>query len=125
MNVETRTHMSIVRWWAYACHGFKLDERTLLHFANGGRRGKLEACLLKGMAVRPGAPDLVLLAPVAGKAGLALEVKSPDGRVSPAQKEMLALFSTQGWATAVAYSLDEAIGAITRYLKCGDPAKIT
>ena len=121
MNPETRLHLNVIRWWAYAAHGFGLDERTLLHCANGGKRGKIEGAIFKGMGVRRGAPDLLLFVPRGAHHGLALELKSPDGRLSIDQAQMLALFETHGWAKSVCWSFDEAVGAITRYLKSGDP----
>ena len=125
MNAETRIHIAVVRWWDLAASGFGVDRRCLFHAANGGRRGLIEAKILKGMAVRPGVPDLLLIAPRGGRAGLALELKSPDGRLSSEQKEMLPLFEANGWATMCAWSFDEAVGAITRYMKNGNPLKIT
>lgn len=124
MQPETRLHLSLIRWWSLAAKGFGLDERVLLHFANGGKRGKIEACILKGMGVRRGAPDLVLLAPRGDRVGLAIELKAPDGRLSIDQAQMLALFEKQGWAKVVCWSFDEAVGAITRYLKTSDPLKL-
>ena len=64
---------------------------------------------------------MLMIVPRGTKVGLSLELKSAKGRVSDDQEQMLALFSVQGWATAVAYSFDEAVKAITNYLLRGDP----
>lgn len=121
MNAETRTHLAVVRWWSLAAKGYKLDERVLLHFANGGKRGRIEASILKGMGVRPGAPDLVLIAPRGDRVGLAIELKSPEGRLSIDQAQMLDLFESAGWAKVICWSFDEAVAAICNYLRSGNP----
>lgn len=121
MNSETRIHLAVVRWWDLAASGYGLDKRLLAHAANGGRRSRVEAAIFKGMAVRAGWPDLQLAVPRGDKHGLFLELKSPDGRISPEQKEILSLLHAQGYAVCVAWSFDEGIGAIINYLKTGNP----
>lgn len=65
----------------------------------------------------------MLAVPRAGKPGLFVELKSPDGRLTPEQKELLPLIEAQGYAVTIAWSYEEAIGAIINYLKNGDPLK--
>ena len=125
MNAETALHLAVVRWWDLAASGFGVDRRALFHCPNGGRRGLREAKILKGLGVRPGVPDILVIVPRGGKAGLALELKAPDGRLSDSQKEMLPLFEKNGWAICTAFSFDEAVGAITRYMRNGNPLKLT
>lgn len=117
IQAETRLQLSIMRWWAYAHHAYKVDERTLFHCPNGGKRGKVEACIMKGMGVRAGVPDLLAIVARNGYHGLAIELKSCNGTISPNQTAMLALFEAQGWKTAICFSFDEAIKAIDSYLK--------
>lgn len=56
---------------------------------NGGKRSKTEAAIMKGLGVRAGVPDIAVLwvcnkgQPHVGF----IEVKSGDGRLSPAQEE--------------------------------------
>lgn len=121
MQQETRIQKQVVDWWAYACKGYGLDARMLAHCPNGGKRGKIEAAILKGMGVRAGWPDLQLTVPRAGKPGLFVELKSPNGRVSEAQKELLSLLEAQGYTVVIAWSFDEAVSAIIAYLKTGNP----
>jgi hypothetical protein len=118
---EARIQKSVVDWWALACHGYKLDARLLSHCPNGGKRSRIEAAIFKGMGVRAGWPDLQLAVPRAEKHGLFLELKSPEGRMTPQQKELLPLIEAQGYAVCVAWSFEEAIGAIINYLKSGNP----
>jgi len=49
--------------------------------------------------------------------GLALELKSPGGRLRPTQAWWLAKMKNQGRAVAVAWSFDEARTLITDYLR--------
>lgn len=121
MQQEARSQKSVVDWWAFACHGYRLDARLLCHCPNGGKRRPIEAAILKGMGVRSGWPDLQLAIPRADKHGLYLEMKSPKGRVEPEQKELLALLEAQGYAVCVAWSAEEGISAIVNYLKTGNP----
>jgi hypothetical protein len=66
----------------------------------------IEAKIFKGLGVRPGVPDLVIL-----KAGelYALELKAPGGRLSPSQRLTLAAMDECGATVATASSLDEAL----------------
>lgn len=51
---------------------------------NGGKRSMLEAKIMKGLGVRAGAADILISG--CGFSGW-LELKAPNGRLSPAQKE--------------------------------------
>jgi hypothetical protein len=121
MTQELRLHLGILRWWNMAASGFGVDPRLLAHAANGGKRTRVEGAIFKGMGVRPGHEDLFLSVPRGAAHGLYLELKAPDGRISPEQKEMMRIHEEQGYAVHVSWSFDEAVGAITRYLKSGNP----
>lgn len=76
------------------------------HTPNGGKRSMIEAKIFKGLGVRQGVPDLVIL-----KAGslYALELKAPGGRLSPSQRLAIAAMDECGATVATASSLDEAL----------------
>jgi hypothetical protein len=87
----------------------------------GGSRHPAEAKKLRQMGVRQGIPDLLLphaMPDASGGAswGLALELKSPSGRLRDEQRWWLRRLLEQGWAVAVAYGFDEARYIIERYL---------
>jgi hypothetical protein len=124
MQQETRLQKNVIQWWDLAARGYGLDPRLLSHCPNGGKRGKIEAAIFKAIGVRAGFEDLFLAVPAHGKHGLFLEMKAPDGRISTEQRQMMALHALHGYAVTVAWSFDEAVGAITRYLKTGDPLKL-
>lgn len=76
------------------------------HVGNGGFRRPIEAAILKGMGVRAGIPDIVII-----KAGrpFMLELKAPGGRLSEAQKSMRHKLWDAGVPVGEAHSLDEAL----------------
>jgi len=61
-----------------------LGELTFFHVPNGGRRSRAEARIFKGLGVRAGVPDLVVLFP-GGRCAF-IEIKSNKGRLSTSQK---------------------------------------
>ena len=77
---------------------------------NGGARSKTEAAIMKGLGVRAGVPDVVLIAD--GRAyGLELK-RLKGGKVSPAQIAMRAEWEAAGALYAVAAGLDAALGQL-------------
>ena len=104
--------------------------RLLHHSANEGKRttrivhthaGTRVVCSggarLKAMGMQTGFPDLFLAVPRRGMHGLFIEMKSETGRLEPSQREMLALLSEQGYATAVCRSLDDFQHVTDSYLQ--------
>ncbi|WP_198598687.1 VRR-NUC domain-containing protein [Salinibacter altiplanensis] len=118
---EEDIHKAVVEW-ADRQAATEPALEMLFHVPNGGSRHIAEATKLKAMGTRQGVPDLLL--PVPGPApdvdgmhtGLALELKSPRGRLRPTQAWWLARLREQGWAVAVAWTFGEAHHTIQRYL---------
>jgi hypothetical protein len=79
------------------------------HPANGGWRTATEAAILKGMGVRAGIPDIIIIH--AGKC-YALELKAPGGRLTPVQRVTHAALAAAGATVAVAYGLDDALARL-------------
>lgn len=94
----------------------------LVHIPNGELRHKATASRLQRMGVQPGMPDLMLYWAAGSHVGLALELKRPgrkrerDGGVSAAQARWLDHLEAQGWRAVIAWSADEALHEILRYL---------
>lgn len=78
---------------------------TFFHVPNGGRRGKAEGAIFKAMGVRAGVADLVLLFP-SGRCAF-IEIKSPKGRLSPAQKVFRNTVEDMGFPFAECRGVDE------------------
>ena len=113
------------------------------HTPNGGKRGKVQASRLKGLGVKPGVPDVMILEPwaihpeTAGPVpgglyfsvtaardqgspdgslagrGVAIELKSEAGRVRPEQKDWIRGLVQRGWLTAVCSNLDQVFGVLS------------
>jgi hypothetical protein len=79
------------------------------HPANGGWRSRVEGAILKGMGVKAGVPDIIAI-----KNGqcYALELKAPDGRLTPVQRDAHAALAAAGATVAVAYGLDDALARL-------------
>lgn len=76
------------------------------HTPNGGsRNSEIEGASLKGLGVIAGVPDLTILGD--GKVFF-MEVKSPSGRVRPAQRKFMSLLEKSGIECAIVRSIDDA-----------------
>jgi hypothetical protein len=78
---ESKLQRQCVQW-------FRVQFPRLVLFAipNGGRRGKVEAAIMRGEGVLAGVADLFLMLPVMEYNGLFIEIKTPGGRQSDAQR---------------------------------------
>lgn len=94
--------------------------RWLFHSPGGGKRPRGEAGKLKGMGTKPGVPDFLLPRSHRSWTGLAVELKSETGRLSPDQKEWLDAFNQDGYVTAVCRTFDEFRAVVMHFLQ-GDP----
>jgi hypothetical protein len=74
---------------------------------NGGFRRPIEAKILKGLGVKSGVPDLII---VKSGATYALELKTKTGKLSENQIIVIDAMAKAGAVTGVAYGLDAAIG---------------
>jgi hypothetical protein len=74
-----------------------------------GPRGARRQAILAGMGVHPGFADLMVLCE--GRV-LFLELKSPKGRLSPAQEAFRDAMLAQGFGWALVRSHDDALGAL-------------
>ena len=84
---------------------------------NGGKRGKIEAAIMKAEGVRAGMLDLMLFVPVHPYHGLFVEMKRlKGGRVSGAQEDCIEKLDSMGYKTAVCRGAEEARQTILGYL---------
>lgn len=91
---EDNNQRAIVDW--LAIHE-KQGRLFGFHIPNGGARSKLEAAILKGLGVRAGVLDLLVI----WRAGFGfLEVKAKAGRLEQSQKDFIAVLDCFGipWA---------------------------
>lgn len=115
------------------CQYLEWHPRRPLYFhpANGGSRNKVEAAKFKGMGVKAGVSDLVILEPntiifgpgihdevsIDGYYGLMVELKAANGKLSEAQTDFLLAAQKRGYKIAVVYTFDEFKTLIDNYLK--------
>ena len=119
-QTEEEIHRSVIEW-AGAQQGARPALQLLFHPPNGGKMPKGAAGKMVGLGMRQGVPDLLLPAGRQGATGkchvgLALELKSPKGRLRPTQAWWLRRLQDQGWAVAVAWTFGEARAILESYL---------
>lgn len=79
------------------------------HVPNGGRRGRVEAAIFKGLGVRPGVADLILLHH--GHA-YALELKAEGGKPTEAQMQFISDWNHAGGSGCIVIGLDAALNQL-------------
>jgi len=109
-HIENHSQMAVVRY---------LRMRKVLFV--GGMAG-LKMTLSRGMrrkrmGYEAGTPDILIFEPRNKYHGLAIEMKTAKGSTSPAQRVKLKHFKSNGYATGVPKSAQEAIEMIDSYLK--------
>ena len=108
LQPETKLHLDVAE---------RLNELGLLwmHPANGGKRGKVEASILKGMGVKAGVPDIIIFTPPPAlqfKRGAYIELKDDGKLPSKPQLEWMAALDNVGWVGMVCRSLDAVEGCM-------------
>ena len=71
---------------------------------------------LKAEGVRPGIPDLMLVAPRGKYKGLFIEMKKPPNHPNDDQKKVISYLDSQGYCCLVKYNAETAITSISSYL---------
>ena len=83
---------------------------------NGGARTAQERLRLYGEGVLAGMPDLCVLRPSSGFCGLFVEMKTQDGVVAAAQKDIARRLNAAGYLCLIARSCDDWFALIEVYL---------
>ncbi len=96
---ERDEHAALFAWVA-ACRGQCPALGLVLHVPNEGRRAPWVAAR---DGIRAGVPDVLVLMPAHGLAGLAIELKGAAGRLTEAQRGWLARLDAAGWLALVAH----------------------
>lgn len=94
--------------------------KLLFAVPNGGRRSKVEACIMKAEGTMAGVADLLLLVPSGRKHGLCIEMKTATGKQSQSQKDWERAVTEQGYGYMVCRSFDDFRSTVSEYLneKC-------
>lgn len=99
---ESKLQSACVKW-------FRLQYPALTIFAipNGGRRGKLEAAIMKGEGVLAGVADVFIMLARNGSHGIFIEFKTETGRQSPEQKAFQVQCERDGYDYHIVRSFDQ------------------
>lgn len=86
-----------------------LTKRGMFVFAtpNGGKRGIVEASIMKGEGVKAGVSDLTIL--LDGGVCVFVEMKTAEGKQSESQKAFQAAVEKKGFAYMIWRSVDDAV----------------
>jgi len=134
---ESQLQTAVINWWQLAHRGLGVpDERLLYMVPNGAYFGggvtargvpiaAIRAHAMKAQGMRSGIPDLCLAVMRHGHGALYLEMKTPTGATSPAQRELHALLTAQGYRVVVPRTFDQAVAAITLYLSVNITTALT
>ena len=100
-HIESRIQSTCVRW-----HRLQYPHITIFAIPNGGRRGKLEASIMKGEGVLAGVADVFIMRPRNGQHGIFIEFKTDKGRQTPEQKAFEEQCERLGYEYHVVRSFD-------------------
>lgn len=113
---EQIIHRAIAEYLALTCNRAGFYYST---FPGGGLRSKIEARIFKGLGVKPGVADIMIVGP--GGKVYWLEVKTPKTATtkktlqSPVQKEFQAAMGVLDSPYAVVRSVDEAAETLKQW----------
>lgn len=113
LHPEQVDHINVMNWFNHNFPQFKDD---LHHFANERRCSIQQGRLLKRMGVKKGVADFFLAIPARGYAGLWIELKVGDGKLTIEQSEFLHRKNCMGYQAVAAWGFDAATEIIKSYL---------
>ncbi|WP_303811844.1 VRR-NUC domain-containing protein [Apibacter mensalis] len=110
-NPESRLQRACIKW-------FKLQypKETIFAIPNGGKRGKIEAAIMKGEGVMAGVSDLFLMRGKERYHGLFIEMKAKNGKLRENQRVFIEDAERKDYKVEVCYSLEEFIEKVNNYL---------
>lgn len=88
----------------------------LHHIKNETTGGAAEVAADKAMGVKKGVPDLCLPVTRGGFHGLYIEMKTPSGKASEAQRWWVTRLTEQGYRAVVCHGYDTAVAELCWYL---------
>jgi len=112
-QIEDKLQIDFVNW-VHVNH--PVSWTKIHHSPNGGKRHPAEALKFKLMGVKAGFPDLALFERRGIFVGLAIELKSENGKLQKNQRERLEIMSNDGWACCVCFDLESAIQVFEDYI---------
>lgn len=113
-HIESREQTMCVSWFRLQYPEYAY---LLVANANGGKRNKIEAAIMKGEGVTAGVSDLTLYVPSGQYHGLLIEMKTAKGRQTEHQKRWQSIVERQGYMYVVCRGFEEFRDLIPKYLK--------
>jgi len=112
MQTEAQIQQECFNWF---WNEYPKHRRKMFHIPNEGKKGGLQNGIVKGV------PDLFLAVPnydwgEIDKAGLFIEMKKPGGTLAKAQKEVINLYISEGYAVEVVDNLKDFQYIVDKYL---------
>ena len=95
---------------------FRFPKLIAFHCFNGGKRNKIEAAIYKGLGVKAGVSDIIILQPSDGYHGLVVELKAKKGKLTPNQSYFLEQCESAGYKTAVISDIGNFIEMMEEYM---------
>lgn len=117
MASERQHQQAVMKWARQPSIRERWPELALLHhIKNETTGGAAEVAADKAMGVKKGVPDLCLPVARGGFHGLYIEMKTPSGRASEAQRWWGMALKDQGYRAAVCHGYDAAVAELCWYL---------
>lgn len=113
---EHEEQAAVFDWRTVMQERYPVLRRLMFHVPNGGYRAPKTARQMKQAGVVAGVPDILLWAPRLGYHGLAIEMKTERGAVSPEQVAWHGDALEEGYYVTVCRSAGAAIKVICWYL---------
>lgn len=111
---EHRLQAACVRWFGLQ---YPKLRNVLFAVPNGGRRDAVTGARLKAEGATPGVADLILLKSNRFYGALCVEMKTPSGRQSEAQRQWQKDAEANGAKYVVCRSLEGFMDEVERYLE--------
>ena len=111
---ESHIQRNCVKWFRLA---YPKLSRLLFAVPNGGKRGIVEASIMKAEGVVSGVADLLLLVPKGNHNALAIEMKTAKGKQNENQKLWQTDFENMGGKYVICRCFDEFRNEIEQYLE--------
>lgn len=117
MASERQHQQAVMKWARQPSIRERWPELALLHhIKNETTGGAAEVAADKAMGVKKGVPDLCLPVTRGGFHGLYIEMKTPSGRASDAQRWWMMELTKQGYRAVVCHGYDAAVAELCWYL---------
>ena len=117
MASERQHQQAVMKWAMQPSIRDRWPELALLHhIKNETTGGAAEVAADKAMGVKKGVPDLCLPVARGGFHGLYIEMKTPSGKASAAQRWWVTRLTEPGYRAVVCHGYDAAVAELCWYL---------